>query len=48
MADYISREAAIEWFSAFALMGEESIPTETVLADLNGAIPAADVEPVWK
>ena len=46
MADYMSREAAIEWFSAFAHMGEESIPTETVLDDLKGAIPAADVEPV--
>lgn len=46
MADYISREAALEWFSAFAHMCEESIPTETVLEDLKGAIPDADVEPV--
>lgn len=44
--EYISRKAAIEWFSAFALAGEESIPTETVLGDLKCAIPAADVEPV--
>ena len=46
MADYMSREAAIEWFSAFAHMGEESIPTETVLDDLKGAIPTVDAVPV--
>ncbi len=44
--EYISRRDAISWFRAFAHMGEDNIPTETVLDDLTFAIPAADVEPV--
>lgn len=31
---------------AFLHMGEENIPTETVIEDLKYAIPAADVAPV--
>ena len=44
--EYISRRDAISWFRAFARMGEDNIPTETVLDDLAFTIPAADVEPV--
>lgn len=52
MADYISREDAVEWFMSFIMMDEDNIPADTVVGDLKTAIPAADVEPVrharWK
>ena len=44
--EYIEREAAIEWFMAFVLMGESEIPAETVIMDLKYAITDADVAPV--
>lgn len=46
MAEYIERREAVEWFMAFANMGEDSLPAETVISDLKHAIPTADVAPV--
>lgn len=46
MTEYIERKKAVEWFMAFVHMGDDSIPTETVISDLNHAIPSADVAPV--
>lgn len=46
MAEYIEREAAVEWLTVFLDMGEENIPAETVIEDFKYAIPAADVEPL--
>ena len=44
MAEYIEREAAIEWFMPYVHAGE-SIEADVVISDLKG-MKAADVEPV--
>lgn len=45
MAEYITKEQAIAWFSPYGHT-DEPIPFEVLAADLRGCIPAADVAPV--
>lgn len=50
MAEYITKEQIIDWFSPYGHL-DKPIPFETLVSDLRG-IKASDVEPVkrgrWK
>lgn len=44
MAEYVTKEQVIDWFSPYVHL-DEPIPFETLVSDLRG-MTAADVEPV--